>query len=263
MVAGEFYQQILDERDRQRTEWHPPMREGLMPYRYDAEHDAKHNDFEWLEIINRYTSDLQNAVLNLRKAETVKWGNSNKEKVNDATEVLKNKRVELASLLFAWNDAKPYTYKGENKQYKNSITPQMSERAKRAFSNAGDESRKFGHWHIDAEHLLLGLIAETEGVAARVLNEIKHLSVLRGELKFIIEKEKYSTDEVGFTETLKEIIDLSKEETKAMNHSYMGTEHLLVGIILHEDNLAARVLDSCDVHLDDVRREIHKILSYN
>ncbi len=141
----------------------------------------------------------------------------------------------------------------------------FSERARRVLSLAQEEAQRFNHNYIGTEHILLGLVRETEGVAARVLSSLTvDLSKVRSAVEFIIGRgEKPPQGEIGLTPRAKKVVELAVDEARRMTHTYIGTEHLLIGLMREGEGVAAGVLESLGVTLDKVRAETHRILSHS
>ena len=139
----------------------------------------------------------------------------------------------------------------------------FSERARKVLSLAQEEAQRFTHNYIGTEHILLGLVRETEGVAARVLHNLGvELTKVRSAVEFIIGKgEKSVPGEIGLTPRAKRVIELAVDEARRLNHSYIGTEHLLIGLLREGEGVAAGVLESLGVTLEKVRNETNRILS--
>ena len=139
----------------------------------------------------------------------------------------------------------------------------FSERARRVLSLAQEEAQRFNHNYIGTEHILLGLVRETEGVAARVLANLGvDLNKVRSAVEFIIGRgERPAQGEIGLTPRAKKVVELAVDEARRMNHTYIGTEHLLIGLLREGEGVAAGVLESLGVTLDKVRTETHRILS--
>ena len=139
----------------------------------------------------------------------------------------------------------------------------FSERARRVLILlAQEEAQRLNHNYISTEHILLGLVRETEGVAARALSSLTvDLSKVRFAVEFIIGRgEKPPQDEIGLTPRPKKVMELAVDEARRMNHTYIGTEHLLIGLLREGEGVAAGVLESLGVSLDKVRSEVHRIL---
>ena len=139
----------------------------------------------------------------------------------------------------------------------------FSERARRVLSLAQEEAQRFNHNYIGTEHILLGLVRETDGVAARVLSNLSvELSKVRSAVEFIIGRgERSASGEIGLTPRAKKVIELAVDEARRLNHHYIGTEHLLIGLMREGEGVAAGVLESLGVSLDKVRAETSRILS--
>ena len=138
----------------------------------------------------------------------------------------------------------------------------FSERARRVLSYAQEEAQRFEDNYIGTEHVLLGLVRETEGVAARVLINLGvELDKIKSAVEFIIERqEKGSSKEIGLTPTSKKVIELAVDEARRLGHHYIGTEHLLIGLMREGDGVAAGVLESLGINLDKLREETNRVL---
>ncbi|MDA1279913.1 MAG: ATP-dependent Clp protease ATP-binding subunit [Chloroflexi bacterium] len=138
----------------------------------------------------------------------------------------------------------------------------FSERARRVLSLAQEEAQRFNHNYIGTEHILLGLVRETEGVAARVLSNLNvELVKVRSAVEFIIGRgERPTPGEIGLTPRAKKVIELAVDEARRLNHSYIGTEHLLIGLMREGEGVAAGVLESLGVSLEKVRGETNRII---
>jgi ATP-dependent Clp protease ATP-binding subunit ClpC len=139
----------------------------------------------------------------------------------------------------------------------------FSERARRVLSLAQEEAQRFNHNYIGTEHILLGLVRETDGVAAKVLaNLAVELSKVRSAVEFIIGRgERATPGEIGLTPRAKKVIELAVDEARRLNHHYIGTEHLLIGLMREGEGVAAGVLESLGVNLDKIRGETTRILT--
>ena len=139
----------------------------------------------------------------------------------------------------------------------------FSERARRVLSLAQEEAQRFNHNYIGTEHILLGLVRETEGVGAKVLSNLNvELSKVRSAVEFIIGRgERPSPEETALTPRAKKVIELAVDEARRLSQSYIGTEHLLIGIMREGEGVAAGVLESDGVTLDKVRAETARVLS--
>jgi len=139
----------------------------------------------------------------------------------------------------------------------------FSERARRVLTTAQEEARQLNHNYIGTEHLLLGLVREEEGVAAKILTNLGvTLTKVRSAVEFIIgHGEKPGTNETGLTPRAKRVIELAIDEARNLGHSYIGTEHLLLGLLREGEGVAAGVLDSLGINLERARAEVSNILS--
>lgn len=140
----------------------------------------------------------------------------------------------------------------------------FSERARRVLSFAQEEAIRFNHNYIGTEHILLGLVRETDGVAARVLASLGvDLGKVRSAVEFIIGRgeQPVSGESIGLTPRAKKVVELAVDEARRMGHHYIGTEHLLIGLLREGEGVAAGVLESLAVNLEKVRSETQSILS--
>ncbi|MFQ5873362.1 MAG: Clp protease N-terminal domain-containing protein, partial [Dehalococcoidia bacterium] len=141
----------------------------------------------------------------------------------------------------------------------------FSERARRVLSLAQEEAQNFNHNYIGTEHILLGLVREPDCVAAKVLVNLGiQLNKVRSAVEFIISRGERSTEgEIGLTPRAKKVIELAVDEARRLNHQYIGTEHLLIGLLREGDGVAAGVLESLGVNLEKARSETTRLLSQN
>ncbi|MCC6792329.1 MAG: AAA family ATPase, partial [Thermomicrobiales bacterium] len=139
----------------------------------------------------------------------------------------------------------------------------FTERARRVLTLAQEEAQRFNHNYIGTEHLLLGLVREGEGVAAKVLANLGvELNKVRSAVEFIIGRgDRSVVGEIGLTPRAKKVIELAVDEARRLNHHYIGTEHLLLGLVREGEGIAAGVLESLGVNLERVRAETQRILS--
>ena len=138
----------------------------------------------------------------------------------------------------------------------------FTERAQRVFLLAQEEARRLRHPAVGTEHLLLGLLREGEGIAARALQSLGlDLSKVREEVERIVAPgENRVGDEVGLTPRAKKVLELAHEEGRRQGVSYVGTEHLLLGLIREGEGVAARVLINHGLTMDSVRRQVLMLL---
>jgi ATP-dependent Clp protease ATP-binding subunit ClpC len=139
----------------------------------------------------------------------------------------------------------------------------FSERARRALTFAQEEAQRFNHNYIGTEHILLGLVREDEGVAAKVLTSLGvDLNKVRSAVEFIIGRgEKASSAEIGLTPRAKKVIEFAVDEARRLNHNHVGTEHLLLGLLREGEGVAGGVLESLGVNLERARAETTRILN--
>ena len=139
----------------------------------------------------------------------------------------------------------------------------FTERARRVLTLAQEEALRFNHNYIGTEHLLLGLVREGEGVAAKVLGNLGvELNKVRSAVEFIIGRgDRAVMGEIGLTPRAKKVIELAVDEARRLGHHYIGTEHLLLGLVREGEGIAAGVLESLGVSLDKVRAEVTRILA--
>jgi hypothetical protein len=139
----------------------------------------------------------------------------------------------------------------------------FSDRARKVLTLAQDEAQRFNHNYIATEHLLLGLIREGDGTAARVLENMNvELPKVRTAVEFIIGRgDRPVVGEVGLTPRAKRVIELAIDEARGLDHHYVGTEHLLLGLVREGDGIAAGVLESLGVNLDKVRHEVIRVIA--
>ncbi|HEX77063.1 MAG TPA: ATP-dependent Clp protease ATP-binding subunit [Dehalococcoidia bacterium] len=139
----------------------------------------------------------------------------------------------------------------------------FTERARRVLTLAQEEAQRFNHNYIGTEHILLGLVREGEGVAAKVLSNLGvELSKVRSAVEFIIGRgERPSSGEIGLTPRAKKVIEMAVDEARRLGHNYIGTEHLLLGLLREGEGVAAGVLESLGVNLERVRAETARVLA--
>ena len=139
----------------------------------------------------------------------------------------------------------------------------FSERARRVLTLAQEEAEHFSHSYIGTEHILLGLVREEEGVAAKVLTNLGvGLSKLHSAVEFTMARgEKPSSGEIGLTPRAKRVIELAIDEARQLGHNHIGTEHLLLGLLREGGGVAAQILDSFGITQERVRAETTRVLS--
>ncbi|MFI5387193.1 MAG: Clp protease N-terminal domain-containing protein, partial [Fimbriimonadales bacterium] len=137
----------------------------------------------------------------------------------------------------------------------------FTERARKVVFYAQEEAERFGEGYVSTEHLLLGLLREDDTVASRVLEKFGvSLKRARTEVeKQLPSGENRPSQDMTLTPRAKRVIDLAYDEARNLNNNYIGTEHLLLGIIREGDGLAGRVLTKLGVELENARREVMKL----
>lgn len=139
----------------------------------------------------------------------------------------------------------------------------FTERAQRVILIAQEEAKRLNHDYVGTEHILLGLIALGEGVASQVLASLGvDLRKVRAEIEKIVGTgdNMMLLGEIPFTPRAKKVLEYAVEEAQHMSHSYIGTEHILMGLIREEEGVAARVLENLGLKLETVREEVLNIL---
>lgn len=138
----------------------------------------------------------------------------------------------------------------------------FTERARRVMSLAQEEAQRFNHNYIGTEHILLGLVAEGEGVAAKALINLGvDLNKARSAVEFIIGSgDHFVLGEIGLTPRAKKVIELAVDEAQRLGHHYIGTEHLLLGLVREGEGIAAGVLESLGVNLERARSSVMEML---
>ncbi len=140
----------------------------------------------------------------------------------------------------------------------------FTDRARKVINLARQEAERLGHEFIGTEHILLGLVKEGSGVAANVLEILNvDLEKVRIEVeKYVISsgETKSASTSLPFTPKAKKVLELAMEEARNLDHNYIGTEHLLLGLLRESEGMAAQVLLNLDVRLEDVRAEVMELL---
>jgi ATP-dependent Clp protease ATP-binding subunit ClpC len=139
----------------------------------------------------------------------------------------------------------------------------FTERARKVVILAKEEARRFNHDYIGTEHILLGLIREGEGVAAAVLEKMgMDLQTIRLEVEKVVQPGPTTQilGDIPFTPRAKKALELAAEEARALGHNYIGTEHILLGIIREGESVASQVLLNLGLDLDRVRNEVLQVL---
>ncbi|GIX04009.1 MAG: hypothetical protein KatS3mg113_1015 [Planctomycetaceae bacterium] len=141
----------------------------------------------------------------------------------------------------------------------------FTDRARKVMQLANQEAQRFNHEYIGTEHILLGLVKEGSGVAANVLKNLNvDLRSIRMEVEKIVQAgpEMVMMGKLPQTPRAKKVIEYAMEEARNLNHNYVGTEHLLLGLIREQEGVAAQVLMNLGVKLEDVREEVLNLLGH-
>ncbi len=140
----------------------------------------------------------------------------------------------------------------------------FSVRARRVMESAQQEAQRFQHSYIGTEHILLGLVRENKGIATHVLLNLGvERDKVRSTVEFIIGSgDRIVVGEIGLTPRAKRVIELAVDEARRMNHSYIGTEHLLLGLVREGEGIAAEVLDGLGVTLEKARKQTVRLLGH-
>ena len=137
----------------------------------------------------------------------------------------------------------------------------FTERAQKVIVLSQEEARRLGHNVVGTEHILLGLVAEGHGVAARALQEWGELQRIRSEVEKVIGRgDGITTGQIGFTPRAKRVLELAFDEARQLGHTYIGTEHILLGLIREGEGVAAQVLSNVGADLDRVRKQVLDLL---
>jgi ATP-dependent Clp protease ATP-binding subunit ClpC len=143
------------------------------------------------------------------------------------------------------------------------VFERFTERARRVVVLAQEEARLLNHNYIGTEHILLGLIHEGEGVAAKALEALGlSLKDVRGDVEEIIgQGQSVPTGQIPFTPRAKKVLELSLRESLQLGHNYIGTEHVLLGLVREGEGVGAQVLQKRGADLDSVRAKVVSLLS--
>jgi ATP-dependent Clp protease ATP-binding subunit ClpC len=139
----------------------------------------------------------------------------------------------------------------------------FSERARQVVVLAQDESRALGHDYIGTEHILLGVLREEEGIGARVLESLDiTVEEVRAQVVRVVGTgDETPTGQIPFTPRAKKVLELSLREALALGHNYIGTEHVLLGIVREHEGVAARILLELGADAETIRNEVIRALS--
>jgi ATP-dependent Clp protease ATP-binding subunit ClpC len=143
------------------------------------------------------------------------------------------------------------------------VFERFTERARQVVVLAQDEARSLRHNYIGTEHILLGLLREEEGIAARVLEDLGvTLDEVRAQVARIIGRgDELAAGKIPFTPRAKKVLELSLREAVSMKHGYIGTEHILLGLASQGEGVAARILINLGADPEKIRNDVTGLLS--
>lgn len=140
----------------------------------------------------------------------------------------------------------------------------FTERAQKVLALAQEEAMRLGHTNIGTEHILLGLVREGEGIAAKALAALGlSPDKIQKEVENLIGRGESNSKQIHYTPRAKKVIELSMDEARKLGHSYVGTEHILLGLIREGEGVAARVLNNVGVSLNKARQQVLQLLGSN
>src|SRR5690625_5105354 len=140
----------------------------------------------------------------------------------------------------------------------------FTERAHKVLALSQDEAMRLGDNNIGTEHILLGLIREGDGIAAKALKELGlEVKTIQSEVEKLIGKGNHPLQTVHYKPRAKKVVELSQDEARKLGHPYVVTEHILLGLIREGEGVAARVLHNLDVSLNKARQQVLQLLGNN
>jgi ATP-dependent Clp protease ATP-binding subunit ClpC len=140
----------------------------------------------------------------------------------------------------------------------------FTERARKVLSLANEEAHQYNHDGVGTEHVLLAIMSEGGGIAARALNQLQvQPSEVRAQIEMLhpAGEQPVGDSQLGMTQQGKQSIELAVQEARDLGHHYIGTEHLLLGLLREEEGLANQILLKSDVTLENTRELIKQILA--
>jgi ATP-dependent Clp protease ATP-binding subunit ClpC len=146
----------------------------------------------------------------------------------------------------------------------NAVFEKFTDRARRVVVRAQEEARALNHDFIGTEHILLGLVGEGQGLAAKALESLGiRLETVRERVEDIVPpgQVEVRTGHIPFTPRAKKVLELSLSEAKLLGHRYIGTEHILLGLLREGEGVAAQVLTGLGADLDGVRERVIQLLA--
>ncbi|WP_164670652.1 ATP-dependent protease ATP-binding subunit ClpC [Virgibacillus doumboii] len=140
----------------------------------------------------------------------------------------------------------------------------FTERAQKVLALSQEEAVRLGHNNIGTEHVLLGLVREGDGIAAKALQSLGlEVPKIQEEVEKLIGVGKQPMQTIHYTPRAKKVVELSQDEARKLGHSYVGTEHILLGLIREGEGVAARVLNNLGVSLNKARQQVLQLLGSN
>lgn len=140
----------------------------------------------------------------------------------------------------------------------------FTERAQKVLALSQEEAVRLGHNNIGTEHVLLGLVREADGIAAKALQSLGlEVPKIQEEVEKLIGVGKQPMQTIHYTPRAKKVVELSQDEARKLGHSYVGTEHILLGLIREGEGVAARVLNNLGVSLNKARQQVLQLLGSN
>src|SRR5699024_3041820 len=137
----------------------------------------------------------------------------------------------------------------------------FTERAQKVLALSQEEAIRLGHNNIGTEHILLGLIREGDGIAAKALRELGlEVKKIQTEVEKLIGKGEQPMQSIHYTPRAKKVVELSQDEARKLGHPYVGTEHILLGLIREGEGVAARVLNNLGGSLNKARQQVRQVL---
>ncbi len=147
----------------------------------------------------------------------------------------------------------------------NSQFARFTERARKVLSLANEEAHQYNHGGVGPEHILLAIMSEGEGIAAKALQALLQVSAdeVRKQIEALHPAEKQPGGDglIGVTPQGKESIELAVQEARSLGHHYIGTEHMLLGLLQQEETIAGRVLRKSGVTLEETRNRVKQLLA--
>jgi ATP-dependent Clp protease ATP-binding subunit ClpC len=141
----------------------------------------------------------------------------------------------------------------------------FTDRARKVMQLADQEARRLNHEYLGTEHILLGLVKEGSGVTANVLKNLDvDLRRIRVEVERIIDLGPHTVTKGKLPQTprAKKVIEYAMEEARALNHNYVGTEHILLGLLREREGVASQILINLGISLEEARKDVLSLLGH-